>query len=181
MFIDDKYFVAGRTTVAGINITSCGEKSRQALDAQNHINDWIADKEPIFLRAMLGDELYSRLRKEHNERRHNHHDSPDYNKEQLFDKVKEILVDSEYLRSPIAYYVYFFYERNRVSVTTVSGERVKKSNESTAASPMFKLVALWNDMVDWNYRIIEAFERAEIPVNPDLDDDIFHKINIFNI
>lgn len=58
----------------------------------------------------------------------------------------------EDLKRAIACYVYFHWMRNEATQTTVIGESKAQAQNATNASPDFKLVRAWNEMVDivWN-------------------------------
>lgn len=58
-------------------------------------------------------------------------------------------------QSPIANYVYFHYLKDNVSFTMGAGEVKPKSNASDKVSPYPKMVRAWNEMVDWNWELIQ--------------------------
>lgn len=57
--------------------------------------------------------------------------------------------------SPIANYVYYWWMRNHASRTSAIGEVVPVAENSERTSPIGKMVRAWNEMVDWNYEVLD--------------------------
>jgi hypothetical protein len=51
--------------------------------------------------------------------------------------------------SPIANYVYYKFRENEASTTTLIGEVVSSTDNNRTIAPVDKMVAAWNQMVDW--------------------------------
>lgn len=51
-------------------------------------------------------------------------------------------------QSPIANYVYYFWQKDQVTQTTALGEVSSKSENATLVSPAAKMVRAWNEMID---------------------------------
>lgn len=52
--------------------------------------------------------------------------------------------------SPIANYVYYWYERDQISKTMGDGEFINRNEKKLAVSPADKMQRAWNEMVCWN-------------------------------
>jgi hypothetical protein len=58
-------------------------------------------------------------------------------------------------KSLIANYVYWHWMQNEVTVTTGSGEKRTNNQNSVDASAAHKMTRAWNQMVKWNWELIE--------------------------
>lgn len=58
-------------------------------------------------------------------------------------------------KSPIANYVYWHWLQNEATSTTGTGEKVADNQNSVNASPGNKMIRAWNQMVKWNWDLIE--------------------------
>lgn len=58
-------------------------------------------------------------------------------------------------KSLIANYVYWHWLQNAAYTTTASGEKTVKTGGAVEASPVYKMVRSWNQMVDWNKELVE--------------------------
>lgn len=106
-----------------------------------NLEDLIKKYEAKFLKTLLGKSVYELFIAEMAK--------PDDEQEQIWKDLKSILVDEEIKLSPIANYVYRFYQYNQFTVSTGSGEKQAKNENSTRASVVPKVVRAWNEMSDW--------------------------------
>lgn len=58
-------------------------------------------------------------------------------------------------KSLIANYVYWFWMADQSTVTTGTGEKTSAAANAVDASPARKMVRAWNQMVQWNWELIE--------------------------
>lgn len=58
-------------------------------------------------------------------------------------------------KSLIANYVYWHWMADQATVTTGTGEKSSTAANAVDASPARKMVRAWNQMVDWNWELIE--------------------------
>lgn len=58
-------------------------------------------------------------------------------------------------RSLIANYVYYWHMRNNATASTGTGEKTAKAQNATDASPRQKMASAWNQMVQWNCKLVE--------------------------
>lgn len=160
MILDERYFSHPRTYIAGIETRSDGVPAGNAPKLIADIRAYIDQYEPRFLRMLLGD--CARIPPE------------------VFAKrLRPLLAQPDRGTSVIAKYVYFYYARDHATFNTVAGEKIKNTEESSRASAAARLVRLWNDMVDECYEIIRSVPGIEI--HPDMEAEIFYKINLFNL
>jgi hypothetical protein len=64
-------------------------------------------------------------------------------------------------QSLIACYVYWHYQRNEATTTTGTGEKTQNAQNAVSASPRWKLVRAWNQMVEWNCELVEFLLSME--------------------
>lgn len=92
-------------------------------------------------------------------------------------------------QSPVADFIYYWYQRSQVSNTAGTGEVKTETQNATSVSPKYKMAAAWNRMVDANIALYE-YMRVNNTIYPEwynwaqVDDsnvEILTKINIFNI
>ncbi|MEG1950484.1 MAG: hypothetical protein RR137_08990 [Odoribacter sp.] len=98
--------------------------------------------------------------------------------------LKSKLIDDVSRQSPIAYYVYYWFVRNRITETVGIGEIQGQSDNSTVVSPSEKMIKAWNNMVDDVNNIVYWIKcnKCDYPsFSPDLSSDIFFKINTLGI
>ncbi len=53
-------------------------------------------------------------------------------------------------QSPIANYIYYWYQRDNITFTASVGEMAGKAENATSVSPAPKMIRVWNEMVKWN-------------------------------
>lgn len=58
-------------------------------------------------------------------------------------------------KSLIANYVYWHWLKDQATVTTGTGEKVAANQNAVNTSPAVKMTRAWNQMVDWNWQLIE--------------------------
>jgi len=74
--------------------------------------------------------------------------------------------------SPIANYVFFFYQRAQQSFSTGVGEVGAKSNNATAVDPSIKLYEAWNtcsEMTDTLQLLLKSKDESGLSVYPEFD------------
>lgn len=90
-------------------------------------------------------------------------------------------------KSMIANYVYWHWMENEATTTTGSGEKVSEALNSREASPVYKMVSAWNDMVDDVWELIEMLlsHEDDYPDFPDhfpcINRSILFKQNVLGI
>lgn len=93
--------------------------------------------------------------------------------------------------SPISYYVYYWYMRNKASFSTGGGESTINKLNSASTTNRRKQVLAWNKMVEMN-RILVSYLKSEPTLYPDFIDNrqssdfcsrqnLLTKINLLNI
>ena len=89
--------------------------------------------------------------------------------------------------SPIANYVYYWYQRNNHTQTATTGENKAVNENSTTASPSLKLVRAWNEMSIWICELVDYLNAKKDDYTEWADQDVycmlkkFKPINEFNI
>lgn len=73
------------------------------------------------------------------------------------------LKNSTLSQSLIANYVYYWYLRDQASVTTGTGEKTAKAQNASNASPRVKMARAWNQMVKWNWELVEFLLSNDYP------------------
>jgi len=89
--------------------------------------------------------------------------------------------------SPIANYIYYWYQRNNWTHTANTGE-VKPQNENAAiANPALKMVRAWNEMSEWVRELVDYLNARKDDYTEWANQDVycmlrkFKPINEFNI
>lgn len=159
MIIDERYFTHPSTQIAGIEVMSDGKPAGPAPKLISDIRAYIKEREPLFLRKLLGVELAQHINE--------------------FPSVRALLAQPDKGTSVIAKYIYFYYSRDHITFNTVAGDKLKNTENSTKASPLSRLVRVWNNMVEECWDIVSGIEDVEMC--PDFDSEIFEKINTFNL
>lgn len=114
------------------------------------------------------------------------------NLDELPDELVAELMDETMLVSPIANFVYFYYQRDKATVSTASGEKQVSIQSTASVSPNEKLVRAWNEMVEMSAEIHRKLYAGEITLagvdylediyaNIKPTDDIFCFINPYNV
>lgn len=138
--IDLTYFV-DLIEIQGIKSTGSGISDAKAASLERYI----ADKEPKYIEMLFG-----------------------YKPEQLPDDLAALLYNEVSRRSPIANYVFFYFMRNNATVNTISGEKIKVSEQSVNANPNIRLCAAWNEMVDMSVSALKSAIELGYSVPDDL-------------
>lgn len=159
MIIDERYFTNPETFVAGIDVMSSGQPTVNAQKIMTEIKAYIRKFEPRFLRALLGNDVANNI--------------------DQYPTLKKRLANPKDGTSVIAKYVYFMYSRDKVTFNTIAGEKVKNTENSTRVSAAQRLARVWNDMSDECWDIINTTEDVELA--PNMGDDIFCRVNVFNL
>ena len=138
MLINEEYF-KGEIVIPNLNSVGNGISSQIASSNLELRLSFIDQYEKRFLVSLLGrccaDEFYKEIEKG-----------------ELSGKwldLKNKLVDETLKISPIANYVYYWYRRNDVSITTGIGEMETDSDNSVRVSSALKMCRAWNEMVEW--------------------------------
>ncbi|MDR2653164.1 MAG: hypothetical protein LBC68_12795 [Prevotellaceae bacterium] len=96
---------------------------------------WFIDKyEPLYLAKLLGKSLANELLTE-------------YAKE-IHDEKWNILADK--VKMAIAYYVYYYFQKNDATVSVGAGEETPQTENGTRATNVYKTVWAWNEMVQFS-------------------------------
>lgn len=159
MIINEEYFKADPTHIAGIEVKSDGVPAGNAPRLIADINGYIARLEPIFLRMLVGQEVADNI--------------------EQYPTLVAKLANADTGQSVIAKYVYFYYMRDHATFNTIAGERVKTVEQSRQATPRVRLVQLWNLMVAETHAFVAGVEGVDIA--PDYGSEIFEPINVFNL
>lgn len=98
------------------------------------------------------------------------------------------LVEADRKRSPIAYYVYYNYQRDNVTTTGGTGEGKIQTQNSIPLSPYRKMISAWNNMVEWNRELYSFLDASQLNypemytyANAFKGYELFTPINSFNI
>lgn len=118
-------------------ITSIFIAQKSQLEVRENIEMYIKQEEPLFLRKLLGKELANDFMQGISE------PIP----LQKWVDLKNILVDQNLKKSPIANYVYCSILTDEVTQNTGIGVVKTEGENSVKASPVKKIVDAWNNMV----------------------------------
>lgn len=170
MLINEEYF-KGEIVIPNLNSIGNGISSQIASSNLELLLFFIDKYEKRFLVSLLGrdraDEFYKEIEKG-----------------ELSGKwldLKNRLVDETLKISPIANYVYYWYRRCNVSVTTDIGEMETDSDNSVRVSPALKMCRAWNEMVDWVIDIQKWMKTSGSFNYRDIDMNLLKRINTFNL
>lgn len=96
--------------------------------------------------------------------------------------ILSLLVDEETITSPIANFVYFFWQNSHAVVQTNAGTKALNTQNTQVQSPYFKMCAAWNEMVLKNEEIYKFMYEAETE-DYDFANDIYpyYKEYLFRI
>lgn len=111
--------------------------------------------------------------------------------------LKSQLIDSENLLSPLAYYVFYKFRRQQLSVNMNGVEAVLQSENASNTSPNFKLTEVWNecrkgildvieflngssDYPNWNLMIVTGNETYDSLISVD-EPFYLTRMNVFGI
>lgn len=125
--IDTSYFI-GDLDIAGLS----------SSHVRARVEAFIDKYEPKFLRLLFGELLYAdyvagiALTGEENEA----------------EKALWTILQSENLKQAIACYVYYYWLRDKETLTTSQGESKPQTENSTQANSIHKQVRAWNEMVE---------------------------------
>ncbi len=170
MLINEEYF-KGEIVIPNLNSVGNGISSQIASSNLELLLSFIDKYEKRFLVSLLGrccaDEFYKEIEKG-----------------ELSGKwldLKNKLVDETLKISPIANYVYYWYRRNDVSITTGIGEMETDSDNSVRVSSALKMCRAWNEMVEW---VIDTRVWMKSSGNfnyLNIDVNLLERINTLNI
>lgn len=160
MLIDYTYFEQDPTYIAGIDVKSGCTPTGAAQEIVRNVESCIRRYEPKFLRMLLGIYVAENIDK--------------------YPEIAAKIANTDTKQSPIAKYIYFYYLREHVAFNSMAGEKIKMTDNSRAASPWYRLVPLWNEMVDECHQLAGSL-CGETDVKPDYSSDIFEKINRFGL
>lgn len=136
----------------------------------NTVNRVINEREPELLLALFGYELYKNYQAgiiAETQKYIDIRDGKEYtNRAGRLTKwrgLKETVVEpvvgppavAGQYRSLIANYVYYWHMRNNATVSTGTGEKTSKAQNAADASPRQKMSSAWNQMVQWNWELVE--------------------------
>ena len=187
LLIDSSYFVGE------INIAQLGQ-----IDVQEQVDSFIAKYHFRYLRNVLG-YAFSKLFEDgynpaNDDRWKKIVDGDDYTDAKEVTRHWAGLIDSDLPYSPIANYVYYFYNTDLQSVSTISGEQEMKHQGAMNTAAAQKLSRAWNEMVDANLALVDFLLNKKTDGNrvyPEFtfepcgldrqQANMFHKINQFNL
>ena len=145
--IDSTYFIR-EIHIAGLSNT---------VDSTNSLlSGFITKYEARYLKELMGETMYNEF-------------IAGLKEDPISDKwinLKNKIVFADTKESPIANYVYFFYQKNLTTTTSGIGETRNSSENSDRASAYKKMVDSWNEMVKWNYDVVK-FINDNIADYPD--------------
>lgn len=142
MLLDKTYFVGE------INIPNTSNQS-----VLERLNFFIAKYEEQLLRALLGDGLYKAYTDglaANDPKYIAIRDGKDYTDSNAKAYNWMGLRKESTKQSLIANYVYYWWLRDKVSITTGVGEADVKTDSADKISPAAKMTKAWNEMVEWN-------------------------------
>lgn len=139
---------------------------------QTDLNKLIAKYEVIFLQKILGFTLYNEFLEGISQ------PIP----LQKWVDLKDLLVNLETKTSPLANYVWWIWARQSLSETTDFGQKIAKSENSMAASPIPKMVFVWNEMVDLLNPVSSVLFTDDYNADIwEIDQDLYTKQNVFGL
>ena len=170
MLINEEYF-KGEIVIPNLNSVGNGISSQIASSNLELLLSFIDKYEKRFLVSLLGrccaDEFYKEIEK--------------WELSGKWLDLKNKLVDETLKISPIANYVYYWYRRNDVSITTGIGEMETDSDNSVRVSSALKMCRAWNEMVEW---VIDTRVWMKSSCNfnyLNIDVNLLKRINTLNI
>lgn len=126
MAIIDKTYFWGQIKITGLSTNSTPN------DIDTELGKYIAKLEPIYLEKMFGEDIAKNLPAE----------------------LKAMLYDATAKTSPIANYVYYYWQKANASKQTNAGNKVLNVPNTIEVSPMAKAISAWNEMRDTNVKIL---------------------------
>ena len=167
------------------NVQTSGNAERIRLDAA------IAKYEPIYLKALLGYDLYTLFVAGLTDQTAiyetirdggTYTDTADITQEWLgFDTVGS---------SPLANFIYYKHRTDIATDTQGTGEYAGAAENGTRISPASKMCAAWNEMIEWNQKLHDFLVDNETDYpeyryfTGDIDsryNELFLPVNVFNI
>lgn len=132
----------------------------------SNLNWFIDQHEERLLTDLLGYELYKAYKAgilASTQKYIDIRDGKEYtNRSGILTKWKGLkFTDGTAKKSLIANYVYWHWMENEASITTGTGEKVSKAQNAWDATPVYKMVKAWNEMVEWNWELIEFLLTKE--------------------
>ena len=148
MIINSTYFIN--------EIFIAGQANSVDIDSsRSKLSGFINKYEPKFLTDLLGDVLYSEFKS----------GLLEVPIPQKWTDLKNVLANDITKESPIANYVYYWFLRNASTTTVEVGESKQLTENAERVSSIDKQVRAWNEMVDWNRKVI-IFLNANISDYP---------------
>ncbi len=95
------------------------------------------------------------------------------------------LINEDKKQSAFALYTYYWWQRDRVTITTEIGEIITEADKTESkGNANLKMARAWNEMVDWNNEMI-LFIRSNKEIYPEWEWCFVHShllkpINVFN-
>ena len=170
MLINEKYF-KGELVIPNLKSGGNGISSQIASSNLELLLSFIDKYERRFLVFLLGrdcaDEFYKEI------------ESGELSGKWL--DLKNKLVDETLKLSPIANYVYYWYRRDNVSITTGVGEMETDSDNSVRVSPALKMCRAWNEMVEWVIDTREWMKSSGSFNYRNVGTNLLERINTFNL
>lgn len=106
----------------------------------------------------------------------------------LPDDLLPLLIDEDCATSPIANYIYYYWQRSHASMQTNAGVKVANTQNTISVSPGAKMANAWNEMVLKNIEIHDFLFEEETEVYDYLNDiypyiceDLITEINTINV
>lgn len=173
-FVTHRYF-QGELLIPNIKPVSSTELVIPVITSQRELLDMFVDKyEKKFLTDFLGKDLCKRF-----------YDAfwnlvgaapPEW------EALKNHLYNTDLWLSPIANYIYYWFQRNSATSTSGVGEVRTIAENAVIESPSYKMTRAWNEMVDMLIHEIEPWIlENNVYGYRHRDSDIWHKINVLNI
>jgi hypothetical protein len=145
-----------------INIGQVEQEARKA-QVQWFINKY----EPLFLAKLLGKELADELLSAYALNPH--------------DEKWDVLADR--VRMLIAYYVYFFFQKNDATLSAGAGEAKTEVENGARVNNEYKILNAWNEMVEMTLKFREWMDQARhlYPAYKPCISDLFCFKNTFGL
>jgi hypothetical protein len=166
--IDETYFQKGLTYIP--NTIGTGAFQEAVI---NNVKNYIARFEPVFLKDLLGDDLYDAYIAGI---------SVLPTPAARWTALRSQLLDSTNKISPIANFVYYHFQKNQQTQTTQSGDKKTNSPGMENSINSDKVCAAWNEMVKKCADIYDWLEENKATY-PEWEGDLYtcDYINIFDI
>ena len=134
--IDETYFAHEPVLIQGLERSSNGYSKELTEGRINNVLDAISRFEPLYLKALLGDDAYEEFLETEDDAKWN--------------ELKTKLVNEDKKKSPIANYVFYHYHLENSIQRGDTGDYIPKTNNMDLVTPAYKRSLAWNDMVEQN-------------------------------